>query len=53
MVAARQRKDSGSAFYHYYRCSTRRIHGRDACSMLRGLRAEQTEAIAWSLSHAA
>ncbi len=48
MRAARQRKNSGSPYYHYYRCPTRQIKGRDACSSPHGLRAEETEATVWS-----
>jgi hypothetical protein len=48
MIATQQRKNSGSAYYHYYRCPTRQNHGNDACSMPRGLRAEETEALVWS-----
>jgi site-specific DNA recombinase len=48
MVATRHRKNSGSAYYHYYRCPSRQNHGKDACPMPRGLRAEETEALVWS-----
>lgn len=48
MMAFRQRKHSGSAYYHYYRCPTRHAHGKDACSMPRGVRAEETEALVWA-----
>jgi hypothetical protein len=50
MSKTRRVKGRGyEGFYHYYFCPTRTNKGRDACSQVRGFRAEHVEAEVWEV----
>jgi hypothetical protein len=39
---------SRKKIHHYYRCQTRHLEGKGACSMLKNIRTEETEHAVWS-----
>lgn len=45
--ARRRRSPREGRLYYYYRCPTRHLKGKDACSQGRSYRAEEIEALAW------
>jgi site-specific DNA recombinase len=50
MSKTRRTKGHGyEGYYHYYFCPTRTNRGRDACTQVRGFRAEPVEAKVWEL----